>query len=250
MRFLIICILFSLTLSGLAAQKLSSKYVWAESGLVLRKEGKKGAKKLAVIPFGAEVRLTGKQGEQVKVEVLPSVSYEWDGLQVSDPYIMNAYYVEVDYDGSAGYVYSGYLSSYSPESNGLPHEGIHGWLNTIGGKLDTIKGQRLSGEYGAGKRIYQYSNGIKVIEEEFEGGGSLTLEIPVTSISEGFIIADRFYEISAAVENKEEILEIADFLPELLSVLPDGNLHFRGSMGETKIQVINGLLVIYSAGWC
>ncbi|WP_020570837.1 SH3 domain-containing protein [Neolewinella persica] len=250
MRFLLICFLFSLALSGQAEQKLPSKYVWAESGLTLRAEGNKNGTKLLVIPFGAEVTLTGVIGEQAKILALTSVSYEWDKKETSDPYIMKDYFVEVQYSNKVGYVYSGYLSSYSPESDGLPHEGIYGWLNTIGRDLDTIKHKRLPNEYGQGKRIYQYANGIKVIEEEFEGGGSLTLKIPAASISEGFLIANRFFGVSAGVKNKEEILEIGDFLPELLSVLPDGNLHFRGSMGETKIQVINGLLVIYSAGWC
>jgi hypothetical protein len=250
MRFFIICFLFSLALSGQAEQKLPSKYVWAESGLVLRKEGRKGADKLAVIPFGTEVRLTGRQGEQVNIEALPSVSYEWDGLQIAAPYIMDAYYVEVEYAGEVGYVYDGYLSSYSPENNGIPNKGISGWLNTVGGKLDTLKQHRLPTEYGTGKRIYQYANGIKVIEEEFEGGGSRTLEIPASSISEGFLIADRFLGVSAGVKDKAYFLEVADTLPELLSITPDGNLHFLGSMGETKIQLIDGVLIIYSAGWC
>lgn len=250
MRFLIICFLFSLALSGQVDQKLPSKFVWAESGLTLRKEGRKDAEKLAVIPFGAKVNLTGRQGEQASVEALPTVSYEWDGLEVSDPYIMNAFYVEVEYAGGTGYVYSGYLCRYAPKNNGIPNQGVYGWLNTIGGKLDTIKQHRLPGEYGAGKRIYQYSNGIKVTEEELEGGGSITLEIPATSIHEGFLIADKFFGVSAGAKNKAYFLEVGDALPQLLSVMDDGSLYFSGSMEETKVKFIDGLVTIYSAGWC
>ncbi|MFK8165743.1 MAG: SH3 domain-containing protein, partial [Lewinella sp.] len=49
----------------------SDKYVWAKSGLTLRAEGNLKGEKLAVIPYGATVQLTGEWGEDLSIDIIP-----------------------------------------------------------------------------------------------------------------------------------------------------------------------------------
>jgi hypothetical protein len=75
---------------------MSPSFVCAESGLTMRAEGKSGAEKVMVIPFGEKVMQTGEVGQTIQVTALKSVTYTGHGGTIkSDPYIMHDSYVEV-----------------------------------------------------------------------------------------------------------------------------------------------------------
>jgi hypothetical protein len=251
MRFLIICFLFSLTLSGQVDQKLPSKYVWAESGLTLRAEGKKGGEKLLVIPFGAEVVLTGAVGERDNVLALPSVSYEWDGEAIkSEPYNMKGYYVGVEYDGQQGFVYSSYLSHFPTDGPVRTNPDWHSWINKIGGKVDTLYFNCMLPECGRSESRFLYANGIMQTDRVTEGGGTSVFTFPIGSMDDGFLLGCRFFGFSYSIDHLEEVLQRGEYQPSFLSMLEDGTLAMGDDMCEVHVQHIGGMLVISTGCWC
>jgi hypothetical protein len=251
MRFLIICFLFSLALSGQGEQKLSAKYVWAESGLVLRKEGRKDAVKLSVIPYGTKVKLTGKWGDRIDLEVFPSLSYSWGGEElVSEPYIMTGNYVEVKYDGQQGFVFSGYLSYYPTDGPAEAKPDWNAWLNKVGGKIDTLLYNCMLPECGRSESRFLYENGITQTDRETEGGGTSVFTFPIGDINDGFLLGCRFFGFSYAIEHLEKILQQGDYPPTLLSKAEDGSIGTSDDMCYVHVQYIGGMLVISTGCSC
>jgi len=254
MRFLIICLLFSLSLSGQADMNYDAKYVWAKSGLTMRAEGHASAPKIGVIPFGSKVIPTYRNGRPTKVVALPAVSYDWVGEKLtSDAYVMNHSYIEVVSGQDTGFVYDGYLSYFpciAPGADPAKDVTLDEWLTWLGGTPDTVSFARRRAEYGRPYTVLHYKNGLVTTSREMEGGGSYLMAFPLGSINEGFLIAERFLVAADGVVNKDEILESGDVEPELLTIEEDGTLYFGGGMGETRIYVVEGMLFIYTAGWC
>ncbi|MEM9930485.1 MAG: hypothetical protein AAF840_11745 [Bacteroidota bacterium] len=254
MKYLIPLLFLLATPLWLGSQTLgtaaATRYVWAESGLVLRAAGAPAAERIGVVPFGSAVQLTGERGQQHRVVAMRSVSYEWDGVQTSEPYVMKEHYVEVLYGEQRGYVYAGYLSRFSPENNRPPAERVYGWLETMVGKPDTLIKAPTSADAGPWKQRVRYANGITISAEEIEGGGSLTLKIPGGTINEGYLIAAKYFGLRASVDNEEFFKEVGDLLPALLSVTKDGSLELRGSHDVYNIFIEEGNLVIFTASGC
>jgi len=224
MRFLFILLTFC-TGSLFAQHQLNPeiRYVWAESGLSLRVAGKADAERIGVVPYGETVRITG-----------------------------NEPFLEVVYKGDTGYVYNGYLGHYPTpqETSSFSGASLDKWLTRLTGVPDTVLHGYNPLEYDRFQGIFHYRNGIVATYRDTEGGGNSLFAFPVGSINEGYLIAARFMGVAYAVTGREEILIGQDHLPMLLSVEDDGTLFFRGSHEEVKIYVQNGMLFIYSAGWC
>ncbi len=253
MRFLFILLTFC-TGSLFAQHQLNPeiRYVWAESGLSLRVAGKADAERIGVVPYGETVRITGKLGQKSKILALPAVTYEWEDEMIGEEYIMNEPFLEVVYKGDTGYVYNGYLGHYPTpqETSSFSGASLDKWLTRLTGVPDTVLHGYNPLEYDRFQGIFHYRNGIVATYRDTEGGGNSLFAFPVGSINEGYLIAARFMGVAYAVTGREEILIGQDHLPMLLSVEDDGTLFFRGSHEEVKIYVQNGMLFIYSAGWC
>lgn len=250
MRFLLLPLFVSLSLFAQAQERKVVNYVWAESGLTLRAEGKPGAKKLAVIPYGAAIEVTGGMGEFAQVTDLKSVTYvDADGREMkSDPYVMEGYYQEVIYQGKVGFVFSGYLCRYSPEAG--EEKDLYSWLEECFGEpFDAKHQEELQNLYGD-QSLKIYPNGVMIKHEQYEGGGSTTVVFPAGTVNEGYLIAAKFWGVTDSVNNKDQAEEEMYFLPEMLHILEDGTLEFEGDMSVTTIQRVGGLLIIRSEGGC
>ena len=251
MRFLLICFLFSTILSAQKRIDLSSQYVWAESGLTMRAEGNAEGEKMMVIPFGAEVKVTGEWGEYLKVKAMDGVRYETkNGTSIGEPYLMEGEYERVEYGGKTGYVFNGYLFYCPPEDKGSRSEDFETWMTSVIGLPDTILFEDDTGKMMGSRHMYLFPNGMTLTYEEYEGGGSTTITFPIGSIANGFTVANHFWNVDQAVKNKKDFNGQGGIIPELLKILDDGSLHFQGDMSETKIMVAGGILIIYSAGGC
>jgi len=254
MRFLFIFLAFYA--GSLCAQhhlNAEIRYVWAESGLSLRSAGDADAERIAVVPFGEAVRLTGKLGQKSEVLALSTVTYEWeDEIVTGREYVMDEPYMEVVYRGDTGYVYNGYLSHYPTpqETNSINGINIETWLTQQGGLPDTVLHGYNPLEYERFQSVFHYGNGVVATHRQTEGGGNSLFAFPIGSINEGYLIAARFLGASYAVTGREEILIGQDHLPMLLTIREDGTLSFNGSRGEVRIYMQGGMLFIYSAGWC
>lgn len=252
MRFLLLlCTFFSLATSAQTDDRYTLKYVWAESGLSLRAEGRSGAEKLTVIPFGGEVTPTGKTGELTEVTALKSVTYNgYDDVYTSAPYVMNDHYVEVIYNGQTGFVFAGYLSEYNPLAGQPDGVNFEAWLEALGGKPREVQmGERPEG-MTRGYQVLQYDKGITLYREEFEGGGSTTLLLPWGSLNDGFLIGSYFFGVTDPVNEQERFGKDVDYLPEILNIQEDGTLIFGGDMSSTTIRVMGRMLIIRSEGGC
>lgn len=252
MRLLLLfCTLFSLTAFAQINDRPPVKYVWAESGLSLRAEGRSGADKLTVVPFGGKVTPTGKIGELTEVTALKSVTYNgYDDVYTSDPYVMNDHYVEVTYNGQTGFVFAGYLSEYNPLAGQPDGVNFEAWLEALGGKPREVQmGNRPDG-MTRGYQVLQYANGITVYREEFEGGGSNTLLLPWGSLNDGFLIGAYFFGVTDPVNEQERFGKDVDYLPEILDIQEDGTLLFGGDMSSTTIRTMGRMLIIRGEGGC
>jgi|GEM_PF-884425 len=83
-------------------------YIWAVSGLTLRKEASLKAAKLATIPYGTLVVAQNYGGgDKVEVEAVPAHSSD---AQKSPAVMLEGSFAQVIFQGDTGYVFDGYLS--------------------------------------------------------------------------------------------------------------------------------------------
>ncbi len=206
---------------------------------------------MMVIPFGAAVKMTGEWGEYLKVRALDGVRYDMgDEAAIGEPYLMEGAYVGVEYEGEKGYVFNGYLFYCPLEVKESRSEGFENWMASIAGAPDTIFFNEGSEELVRGRSLYQYPNGMTLAYEDYEGGGSTTITFPIGSIANGFMVANRFWNIDEPVKNKKDFEGEGGIVPELLKVLDDRSLLFQGDMSAIRIMVIGGMLIIHSEGGC
>ncbi len=248
MRILIILLVLSSTI--LSAQRegdqiLDARYVWAKSGLTLRAEGKSGGKKIAVIPYGAQVRLTGMEGDYVEVPVL-------DGVEVSEDlkskaWAMSAHYLEVEWEGQTGWVYGGYTVRFPVP---LPHrQSIEEWLLMVSGTPDTVIWDARLPDVAGRQSIYHYRNGITRTEAMGESWGSTTVVIPLVNLGQGFLIAEEFYWMARTLEEYRSG-KTTDMEPAILEDFDHNYLLFTDEFGSLEIRKVGGVLIITSEGGC
>lgn len=246
MRFFLIVFLFSYALSTSAQDTL---YVYAESGLTLRNAGSPTSEKLGVIPFGAEVVLTGIYSDTVEVQVLPSVpTDEGKDATRSLAYVMCDVYREVEYNGQKGFVYGGYLSRYSPTISEDSNDRVAAWLSARPGGMDTlIDGRNKDSEW---RLLLSAGNDISYRQGYVDGGTSETIVLPEGSLTEGYLLANRLYRLDEGPNWQNIPSAEADGLPELLVAQDDDSLWFTSYNGEVEITVVNGMVVIYWSWSC
>jgi hypothetical protein len=227
-------------------------YVYAKSGLVMRDNGSTNGKKLRAIPFGAAVVLTGVYSDSVEVPVLASVEqYDAEGadeVPMSLPYTMKEPYREVEYEGQKGFVYGGYLCRYSPEMKDEAVSITAAWLGARPGTLDTlVDGRNKESEL---RLLLHAGNDICYRQGYVDGGTSETIILPGGTLAEGYLIANRLYQLDEGPKWMTIPSEEMDDVPELLVQADDYSLTFSNYNGVVRITVVNGLLIIYQDWSC
>lgn len=246
MRFFLIVFLFSYALSSSAQDTL---YVYAESGLVLRAGGSPTSEKISVVPFGAEVVLTGIYSDTVEVQVLPSVSTpEGESITESLPYVMCDVYREVEYNGQKGFIYGGYLSRYSPRMKEGAESASAAWLSARPGPLDTlVDGRNKASEL---RLLLHAGNDICYRQGYVDGGTSESIILPAGSLTEGFLLANQLYNLEEYTNWEDQTLEGHYDSLYLLSSVSENHLEFSGYNGVVTITRVNGMIIIYQDWSC
>lgn len=245
MRFFLIISFLTLALS-LAGQEF--RHVWAKSGLTMRATGAADGEKIGRLNYGSQVELTGKHGENLKVEVFESFEVtNYDTKLISQPWSMHDEYVEVISEGVTGWVYAGYLSHFDPPilTNGAPD--LFTWLERIAGGPPSKVVTDDSRE-GRDFTVWQYGRGITRTEELGEGWGSNTLVIPLATFNEAFLIAETFWNISDYMNKiRNEDNEDSFYI---LEEAKDYYLQFSEEMSDLSVSQVGGVVIITSSGGC
>lgn len=189
MRLLLFLLLSSVSLIAQDRPASSDKYVWAKSGLVLRAEGNPKGKKLATIPYGATVQLTGERGESSSIEVIPK--RERDGETLAG-WEMPGQFVGVRYGGLKGFAFNGYISNYDP---------IVFTVDSLTGRRPTFEALKSDTLHffpgppgsGYGEINTQYENGITFSDYHDENGGGNVMIIPNATLVTGYLLAVEWF---------------------------------------------------------
>lgn len=191
MRYFILLLLFPVSLVAQNDIASSKQYVWAKSGLVLRAEGKPDGQKLATLPYGAAVEITGRWGAEFSLPTIPERFMEGE---YTPAWNMPGMFVEVRYGTLTGYAFNGFISNYNPAD----------FEQTIAAKetggeersIDTLSFFRDS------TRAYTecsllYPNGI--IEKRYAGRNAVggVYVVANGSLAQGYLIADKWFDVGS-----------------------------------------------------
>ncbi|MBV6439490.1 MAG: SH3 domain-containing protein [Haliscomenobacteraceae bacterium CHB4] len=171
-------------------------YVWAVSGLTLRKEASLKSAKLATIPYGTLVVAQNyPYDDKVEVEAVPAHSS--DG-QKSPAVMLEGSFVKVIFQGDTGYVFDGYLSRLPvlkpvKASNDWPDfEDFDVWAK----RNFRLAAEQKSGvaEYGSYHTAKQvYANGFSR-DNWVEKSGQSRFILPDVSLEEAFLLFNYLHQ--------------------------------------------------------
>ncbi|RHX84223.1 SH3 domain-containing protein [Leptospira stimsonii] len=152
------------------------KYVFAKSGLILRKKPDLNSESILTIPYGSKVivSLDGQSRELLEIE----------GLK--------GYYISIKYSGHTGFVFDGLLSVLIPPDN--KSKDITNYLEK---QFKRTKGP-IYGSVNADNsetKVYEiyYENGIKSSTTIYLGGGYTSVSIPNATINDGKLLLLTLY---------------------------------------------------------
>lgn len=167
-------------------------YVWATSGLVLRKAPSPDGAKLKTVPYGTLLVALNYSGDkQTEVEAVPGFTAKGEKYP---PVMLRGGFAMVAFRGDTGYVFDGYLSKLpsllrfpSVRPDGPPvFESLEEWGKRNFGIVSEIKrGKFLYGFPSSAKKVF--GNGIVAdvwTEKESEGRTIL----PDISMEEAFLL--------------------------------------------------------------
>lgn len=235
-------------------------HIWAISGLNLRTEPNAKSTKVANIPFGARVKVVDSQPHTHPFSYTMVKSKTHDKLV---EWIVDGYWVKVEYQDQTGYVFDGYLGKLpvitdSPEHipyfnlvhikaygakhwGGLAEETKTTTLNFEDNQRDPDKGHSSS-------YILTFKNGAYYENEEASFSGSTSIFIKDISLVEAYLLFNALtgfeYKQKLNRENGDPILETR------LSSLKDNELRFFREGMSTNITKVDGGVIIQSGGGC
>ena len=238
-RFLFLLLVF--VVGDLSAQAV--RYVYARSGLTLRATPATDGRKVAVVPFGASLELTGRTGNSATVELLAAAPGELlYREEPSLPLTTEAPFVEVRYGELTGYVYEGYLCRYPVNTTEDVARPAEGWLNAQG-EPDTLVDGRFNDN--PIRLMIHWGKDICYRQGYVEGGASTTIILPVGTLQEGYLIANHLYglerSVRYAVDPESGEVDSVNLLVERTA----NHLLFGGSNGIVRIEEVGGMVIIY-----
>ncbi|WP_020571875.1 SH3 domain-containing protein [Neolewinella persica] len=239
MRYLTLFLLCSSTLLSQHQATSNDKYVWATSGLVLRAEGNPQGKKLAVIPYGATVQLTGEWGEDLSIDIIPVRQLDGEELPGWE---MLGQFVGVRYGELKGYAFNGYISNYDPKplsvnflaSGGKPGVAI----------VDTLHFLPSSAESTHGELSLLYDNGITISSFWDKVGAGETIVVPNATLAAGYLLAAKWFQLNNYNPNG-----MAWKNAYLINKTPD-SLTFKRDLEEVIIKEYFGVVIILYSVAC
>lgn len=244
MRIFLLLFYLLLFTAGLSAQE--RQFVWAQSGLSLRATGSADGNKVLTVPYGAAVQLTGVVGEMAEIKVLAARQFAADDENpsldlYSEAYVMQGRFVEVRYGERKGFVYDAYLFSVPPPRQDNQDFWLPEWLKNFAGAGTTIRNY-------PGKKDTEtiaYPNGIVFARSYASGNRTFSVSIPHASLAQGYVIADRFWNMERGIRDLNEAEDQGeDFWYTILKRDPEGNLRFENGAGTISIQKTDDFLVL------
>jgi hypothetical protein len=239
MRFLLFILLSSVSLLAQDAPTSSDKYIWAKAGLVLRTEGSPKGEKIAVIPYGASVQLTGEWGEDLSIEIVPE--RELDGEELPG-WEMLGQFVGIRYGELKGFAFNGYISSYNPADfvGDILNDNTKSGFEVI----DTLHYLRFHQEPENGEVSVLFRNGVTENSYWDKSGGGGTIVMPNATLASGYLFAAKWFDLDVVGESVPEWRK-----PQLVSSTPD-SLTFRIDLLEVTIKEYFGVVIIVYDAHC
>ncbi|NUO02866.1 MAG: SH3 domain-containing protein [Saprospiraceae bacterium] len=227
-------------------------YVWAKSGLRLRKEGNPESPVMVTMPFGAQVIIIDTDGSDL-IEAVRSITLSGKTYPGFD--LPGGWY-KIKFKSFEGYAFSGYLSKLPPlqevpdtseSGQGQRYiESIWKWAERSFGKPDTLEYTKPTqvppSDYH--KMTLKYSNGALIIMEGETGSSTTQVSLLNCSLNEGFLFFDRLFDFTSNYANSS--VEPYERM-RLIDKNEQDYLRFwiGGPKGECEIKRIGFLLSIY-----
>ncbi len=238
MRFTILLLILPFYLQSQRADDRTTRFVWAESGLIMRVAGRADAEKLLTIPFGAEVTLLDQSGEGSFVTLYANRS-NIDGDGEGWEYF--GYYQQVSFAGKTGFVHDAYLSSWSPADFKAGANGYSDWLAQ---PLDTIFINEPTATGGFHEDSFLYYSGVTISHYEMKAAAGGTIVLPNATFLEGFHFARKYFNLDVYSTIEPEWTHF--FLIEQ----SDNQLVFKQDLLEVTINSLWGVVVITFEASC
>ena len=225
-------------------------YVWAASGLVLRKEPSLTGMKLSTIPYGTLlVALNYNQDKSFEVEAVPGFVSRGEK---NPPVMLRGDFAWVVFQGDTGFVFNGYLSKmpalhYQAGQNDRPpvFENFGVWAKRNFGLVAEIR--RGTWEYGlpsSAKTVY--GNGIAQdgwAEKDSEGRTIL----PDISMEEAFLIFNYLEHYEWDVRH---VPQETNEYPWVFNRISDREWRFSGGACEHKILYLPEEKMVVTTSHC
>ena len=249
---LVIAISFLFNQFGTAAalyQPGDSLYVWAKSGLKMRVEPNLKGDKVLTIPYGTKLKIDSYEEELPEIKIRVVESQKIDGLTYKSFYL-KGHWCRVNYLGTIGYVFDGYLSKLPPfdlspylSENEVKHkvtESFESYAEKHFGilhQLDEAQEPALVNPVSIRKI---YGNGMLIEEGVSKGGWKQRIILPGMSFAEGFLLFSTKYNFEAFAKPSEN-----EQYPNY-SVSKKGNkfVEIEGFAKTVTIQEVDGVVVI------
>ena len=158
LTLILVFLSFSIVIDTYSQNSGDKLYVWNYSGLLIRKNPNNLSEVKSKVPYGKKVSFLKSTNKTLidTLNIFPCCKYEKQFFHT----IKNNY-VKIDYNGSIGYVFNGYLKSKPPGS--IEEDKLNNFFMTSNYDLisnDTIN--KEMGEYGVAYEIEsKFSNGVR-----------------------------------------------------------------------------------------
>ncbi|MCB0545040.1 MAG: hypothetical protein KDC70_16050 [Saprospiraceae bacterium] len=193
---ILIAVFFTQTASAIDQyQPGDTLYVWAGSGLVLRKSYTLNSAKLRSIPYGTMLIARNYAGDKrTEVEAVPGFTANGEKMP---PVTLRGDFAQVIFRGDTGYVYDGYLSkmpalkrTVNPSNSKPECEYFTVWADRCFGLVaEHHTGSGQHGDYSTGRWVY--ANGMS-LSTWTEKSGEGRIILPDVSMEEAFLMFNYF----------------------------------------------------------
>ncbi|AYB34182.1 SH3 domain-containing protein [Chryseolinea soli] len=228
-------------LNAYAASKKNSigdtLYVWANDGLLMRKEPKFESPSLMKLDYGTAIVVmerTGVGAEFVVARAMKHNQRSLPGISIFGGF------VKIHYKGMEGFIFDGFLSRLAPLHD---QESLDDYFGRVFGQLQTIDRSKPDSEYRF-KRIF-YKTGIV---SEFEGGPENWFThlyfIPGISLKEAYLLINKATGFER--NYKRQISEGSTYFDQRPEKFAPDEIVIGYELGQQTIRVDHGHVFILS----
>lgn len=200
----ILGIVFPILSFGITEYKPGDKlFVWAESGLNLRKSTDSKSKVLTKIPFAEDVICLGRKSwlEYANYsKKLKDKAKTTDGKTIEIEF--KGTWVKVKFGKYEGFVFDSYLSRFEPISNDGNLVSLFDFFKQSSDSLIYLEKKDPTLDYGRNK--IAFSNGIFMTQNYRSGGSWFQMNLPDFSIEEAFLILRHLNKYAIEINQKKD----------------------------------------------